>query len=1209
MHARIALTSVLFWCIAGAAMVVGTANATLNAQEPVVFSGHNGAVMMAEFVQGTGRVVTASADQTAGLWDVATGKRIQTFAQHTGPLYSLAVSKDGRTLVTGAQDNTLRVWDLPMAQPLVRHAELNLGLTDLSLAPDGRSLIMTTSDGQVRTLDLSTNPAVAGSRSGHGPEATCATWRSDGSVFATGDSSGRIILWSPDLETPLSILSAHQSPITSLQFVNGNQQMMSLSADGSARTWQLMTPPARMLHTADSMLVNMVAIPSQNQVLVVTDRGALRILNSQTGEVVRELPALATPATRIAVSPNGALIFCGHADGRISIVSLADGAVTGQLAGHDGAVTDIAPLGDSLSLYSSSVDGTARRWKSAPAPIVQKGHATPIRDVRIAPSKQWTITIGDDGVCRTWNASGGQIAQTTLHTASVRSVAIRDDALVATGDVEGNVWLWNPTNGTAEGYVKAHAGSVQAISFSSEPATVITTGADGLIRSWMLPLPKSKPAEGEIPPKPLWELTTPDGQNITEVVTASPQNRLGLTASGNSIIRFRTTGELDAAVPAPEGPIRRLAVSDKGLLAILRVNGDVCTLNDDLSVRRKLVTLPNAISLRWDRDGLRLLVCDGTEQVRILDAENGRVQEQLKVPAPAMMAEWNSPEQRSITAWGTTGDGQIVSQALSALWDSGAPGPSFLYPSNDGQTVWVADGSGKASLRSATDGKIAKTVETNSPAAEFTASSNGQLLALATADRHVRTYRSDGTLLKELIVPSDVCCLSLNADGSRLLAGLADGSLQVFEPTTGDLLETFRDHTSTTAVRSVRFASDNLTVLSCGDDRTVRLQKCSSFKVAKAGSGQREATLIPASGTQSLHVTTEGKVVLMNLQNGNVDREFKLPAPMNVTALAIRPDGQRVAAGTSTGEIVVWNLNNGDMVLQTVKTTQPVSSLFWSSDSRRLTAVGSELMELFGPSLPNVQPAIELVPYQQIACSHRIRRAMFSGDGRTMFVGLENGAVEEWACAAPEQRRQFNHGGPVYGVAISADGNTVVSCSTDQTVRVWDVVAGQQKFQLNGHQGAVHSVAMNPDESLAVSSGADGTLRLWDIVGGRQLKQLITFNATMYSVTIHPAGQIIAAAGADRKVHLVDLTTGAEIRTMTGHTDFVHSVAFSSDGSQLMSYGYAGQLKIWNTADGSLARETRRGRVGNSARYSFDGQKIVIGNGDGTASVFGAGLQ
>lgn len=923
MHIRIALSSVLLWIFVGTTFSALSASRPLTAQEPVVLSGHNGAVMMAEFVQGTGRVVTASADQTAGLWDVAAGKRIQTYAQHTGPLYSLAVSRDGRTLVTGAQDNTLRVWDLPMSLPLVRLAEMKVGLTDLSLSPDGRSLIVTTADGQVRTLDLSTQPAGPGARTGHGPEATCAAWKSDGSVFATGDSSGRIFLWSPDLEAPLSILSAQQSPITSLQFINGNQQLLSLSADGAARTWQLMTPPARTLYTADSMLVNMVPIPGQNQVLVVTERGALRILNSQTGEVVRELPALATPATRIAVSPNGTLIFCGHADGRISIVSMADGAVTGQLAGHAGAVTDIVPLGDSQSLYSASADGTTRLWKVPPAAV----------------------------------------------------------------------------------------------------------------------------------------------------------------------------------------------------------------------------------------------------------------------------------------------DGQIVAQTPLSLWDSGTPGPSFLYASNDGQTVWVADGSGKANLRSAADGTIAKTLETNSPTVEFVASSNGQILALATADRHVRTYRNDGTLLKDLTVPTDVRCLNLNADGSRLLAGLADGSIQVFEPTKGDLLETFRDHAAMTAVRGARFGADNLTVLSCGDDRTVRLQKCSCFQVTEAGAGQREVTLIPASGTQSLHMTSDGKVVLKNLQNGNVDREFKLPAPMTVTALAIRPDGQRVAAGTSTGDVVVWNMNNGETVVQTVKTAQPVSSLFWSSDSRRLTAVGSETMELFGPSLPNVQPAVELVPYQQIVCSHRIRRAMFSSDGRTVFVGLENGTAEEWACAAPEQRRQFNHGGPVYGVAISADGNTVVSCSTDQTVRVWDVLAGQQKFQLNGHQGPVHSVAMNPDESLAVSSGADGTLRLWDIVGGRQLKQLITFNATMYSVAIHPGGQIIAAAGADRKIHLVDLTTGAEIRTMTGHTDFVHSVAFSPDGSQLMSYGYAGQLKIWNTADGAMARETRRGRVGNSARYSQDGQKIVIGNGDGTASVFGAGLQ
>jgi WD40 repeat protein len=250
-----------------------------------------------------------------------------------------------------------------------------------------------------------------------------------------------------------------------------------------------------------------------------------------------------------------------------------------------------------------------------------------------------------------------------------------------------------------------------------------------------------------------------------------------------------------------------------------------------------------------------------------------------------------------------------------------------------------------------------------------------------------------------------------------------------------------------------------------------------------------------------------------------------------------------------------------------------------------------------------VQPPIELVLHQQFTTEAVINDLLFSPDGRSIWVSLANGRVDEWSYAGPEQRRQFNHGGPVYGVDSNRDGSTVISCSTDQTVRVWDTLTGQQKFQLNGHTGAVHAIAMSPDETFAVSSGADGTLRLWDIVGGRQLKQLTTYPSTMYSVAVHPQGALIAAAGADRKVHVLDMITGTEQRTLDGHTDYIHCVTFSPNGEQMLSYGYSGQLKLWNTADGRLLYETRVGRVGNYAQFAPDGRRIVVANGDGTASV------
>ena len=81
------------------------------------------------------------------------------------------------------------------------------------------------------------------------------------------------------------------------------------------------------------------------------------------------------------------------------------------------------------------------------------------------------------------------------------------------------------------------------------------------------------------------------------------------------------------------------------------------------------------------------------------------------------------------------------------------------------------------------------------------------------------------------------------------------------------------------------------------------------------------------------------------------------------------------------------------------------------------------------------------------------------------------------------------------------------------------------------------------------------------------------------------------------------MITGIEQRTLAGHTDYIHGVIFNPAGDQLLSYGYAGQLKLWNTADGRLLSETRIGRVGNYAQFAPDGRRIVIANGDGTARI------
>ena len=89
--------------------------------------------------------------------------------------------------------------------------------------------------------------------------------------------------------------------------------------------------------------------------------------------------------------------------------------------------------------------------------------------------------------------------------------------------------------------------------------------------------------------------------------------------------------------------------------------------------------------------------------------------------------------------------------------------------------------------------------------------------------------------------------------------------------------------------------------------------------------------------------------------------------------------------------------------------------------------------------------------------------------------------------AIPEGARP-GHDGPVWGVAVSADGRTAVSGGSDGTVRVWvwDLAGTAAPRVLTGHGGPVWGVAVSADGRTAVSGGGDRTVRAWDLAGDRE---------------------------------------------------------------------------------------------------------------------------
>ncbi len=73
------------------------------------------------------------------------------------------------------------------------------------------------------------------------------------------------------------------------------------------------------------------------------------------------------------------------------------------------------------------------------------------------------------------------------------------------------------------------------------------------------------------------------------------------------------------------------------------------------------------------------------------------------------------------------------------------------------------------------------------------------------------------------------------------------------------------------------------------------------------------------------------------------------------------------------------------------------------------------------------------------------------------------------------------HSNKVNSVALTADGNTIVSGSADRTVKVWDFHSGDLLCTLEGHSDEVNSVAVTRDSKNIVSSSNDCTVRIWGI--------------------------------------------------------------------------------------------------------------------------------
>jgi cytochrome c len=172
----------------------------------------------------------------------------------------------------------------------------------------------------------------------------------------------------------------------------------------------------------------------------------------------------------------------------------------------------------------------------------------------------------------------------------------------------------------------------------------------------------------------------------------------------------------------------------------------------------------------------------------------------------------------------------------------------------------------------------------------------------------------------------------------------------------------------------------------------------------------------------------------------------------------------------------------------------------------------------------------------------------------------------EIVAASAAHAQLAGHGGPVRALAVSADGDSLLSGSFDTSVIRWSLKTDAAGEVLRYHADAVNAVAFLQDGRM-VTAGSDARLALWT-AGRQQPDQVLEgHTAPVVAIAVASDGSSLASASWDHSVRLWSLADGAS-RVFEGHAQNVNGVAFAPDGMSLVSVGYDRALCIWRLPEG-----------------------------------------
>ncbi len=610
----------------------------------------------------------------------------------------------------------------------------------------------------------------------------------------------------------------------------------------------------------------------------------------------------------------------------------------------------------------------------------------------------------------------------------------------------------------------------------------------------------------------------------------------------------------------------------------------------------------------YTADGSKLLT-GGSAGARLWEVATGRPLTDAWPAARPVLAAAFSPDGKAVVlGGGQPGSGE------ARVWaaDTGAPlTPPLAHPEEVGAVAFSPDGKsfvtgcgnggkGEARLYDAATGgqRGAALLPPDAAAVRSVAwSPDGSVVATGSAGGSIQLWDpASGQLRQSLQAGGAINVLAFSPDGRRLLTGTSGQGVLLWDVASGRRLP---PDPQPGAVFAAAFSPDGSLFVGGGIDHPAQVWDTATGRPAGHPLSHR-------GGVSKVAFSPDGRVVL----TGSTDQTARLwdarsgrplAAPLQqlggVTAVAFDPAGKTVATGSYEGAVRVWDVSR-----------LPGPRLWRAGLAPGRIPIGpggtpggTYVWHTPAPDGPLSGRALA----QPLTHDREVMAVRFRPDGGTVLTAGWDGTARLWSA---ETGRPLGpalaHGGMVHDAAFSLDGGTVATAGEDGTARLWATATGQPLGKVLRHGGPVFTVGFSPDGRRVVTGSADRTARLWDARTGEPVGEAMTHGSSVFCTAFSPDGARLVTGSWQRHTRLWDGASGRPLGEPAEEPAFF-ALAFDPVGRWYAVGAFNRAVRLRKAADGQLVRDSFR-HLGPvlAVAFSRDGRWLLTGSRDRTARVW-----